>query len=111
MERAEADARRMRPLGVVVIAVFFVIDAAFAMGQIVADTPFATRMASLVEIGAWVPPFIIGLGLAEIVAAFGLWRGQRWAWVLAMLAVGIGLLAGLAMYVRGDPPTRAWSST
>jgi hypothetical protein len=103
MERAAADGRRVRPLGVVVVAIFFVIDAAFAIGQIVADTPFATRTESLVEIGAWVPPFIIGLGLAEVVAAFGLWRGQRWAWVLAMLAVGIGLLAGLAMYVRGDP--------
>jgi hypothetical protein len=103
MEQAQTDGRRVRPLGVVVISMFFVIDSAFAIGQIVADTPFATRTASLIEIGDWVPLFIVGLGLAEIVAAFGLWRGERWAWVLAMLAVGIGLLAGLAMYVRGDP--------
>jgi hypothetical protein len=103
MERTQAEVRPLRPLGVVVIALFFVIDAAFAIVQIVADTPFATRTATLVEMGDWVPAFIVGLALAEIVAAFGLWRGYRWAWVLAMLAVGIGLLAALAMYVRGDP--------
>jgi hypothetical protein len=103
MEGAVPHERRLRPLGVVVIALFFVIDAAFAVGQLVVDTPLATRVASLVEIGDWVPPFIVGLSIVEIVAAMGLWRGHRWAWVLAMLGVGIGLLAGLALYWRGDP--------
>jgi hypothetical protein len=103
MGESGPDSGRVRPLGVVVIALFFVIDAGFALAQLVLDTPLATRTATLVELGAWVPPLVAGFALIEVLAAIGLWRGHRWAWVLAMLAVGAGLLAGLALYLRGDP--------
>jgi uncharacterized membrane protein (DUF2068 family) len=39
----------------------------------------------------------------RVVVAVGLWRGLRWAWVLTMLVVGIGLLVSLYVFWLGDP--------
>jgi uncharacterized membrane protein (DUF2068 family) len=103
MQAGEPAQGRQRPLGVVVIAAFLLIDSGFALVQLVADTPFATRIATLVELAPWIPAAIAVLAITRIVAAVGLWLGYRWAWILTMLAVGVGLLFGLTMYWRGDP--------
>jgi hypothetical protein len=103
MQAGEPARGSGRPLGVGVIAVFLLLDSGFAIVQLVADTPFATRIASLVELAPWMPFAIAGLAAARIIAAVGLWQGYRWAWILTMLTVGVGLVFGLFMYARGDP--------
>lgn len=47
------------------------------------------------------PPFVVGLGLAQVAVARGLWNAEYWAWgwgvtlyvLSALLALGGGLLA------------------
>ena len=103
MQAGEPASGRARPLGVVVIAAFLLIDSAFALVQLLVDTPFATRVATLVELAPWVPAALALFAITRIVAAVGLWLGYRWAWILTMLAVGVGLVFGLGMFWRGDP--------
>ena len=95
--------RPKRPLGVAVIAVFLLVDAVVGVGQLAIDTPLMTRTDTLLSITEWAPAGIVVLAVLRLVAAVGLWRGSRGAWVLAMLMVGIGLLISLALYWRGDP--------
>jgi fatty acid desaturase len=43
------------------------------------------------------------LAAVAIVTAAGLLLGRSWGYMLAMLTVGIGLVADIYLYVRGDP--------
>jgi uncharacterized membrane protein (DUF2068 family) len=92
-----------RPLGVVVIALFLLADAMAAIGQAVLDTPLSTRAETLLDINEWMPAVVLALGAIKIGAAVGMWFGNRWAWVMAMLAVGAGLVTSLYLYWLGDP--------
>jgi hypothetical protein len=48
---------------------------------------------------------VLGIPVLLIVLALvvGLYRLRRWAWVGAMLFVGIGVSVGIIQYVRGLP--------
>jgi hypothetical protein len=96
-------APRERPLGVVVIAVFMVIEAVLAIGQILFDSPLSTRTETLLEISAWTPAAFVLLALVRGAAAIGLWMGLHWAWALAMLVVGASMVLLLYLYWLGDP--------
>ena len=95
---------RERPLGVAVIAVFLVIDALVALGQLAIDSPLMTRTNTLLEIHEWMPGVVAVVAVVRLLAAIGLWLGSRRAWVLTMLVVGIGLFFSLYVYSVGDPP-------
>lgn len=103
MSTASSGDRRERPLGIAVIAIFLVLDAVFAVAQVVTDSPFSTRIATLADVHQWVPGLSLLLAGLRVVAAIGLWRGLRWAWVLTMLVVGFGLLVSLYVLWLGDP--------
>jgi uncharacterized membrane protein (DUF2068 family) len=45
------------------------------------------------------PAFII----LEMVIAVGLWKLQRWAWVLLMVQVGVSMVGDLWSYFQGNP--------
>jgi uncharacterized membrane protein (DUF2068 family) len=92
-----------RPLGVAVIAVFLVLDGALVLLQLGVDSAMSTRMSTLLRISDLAPAGFVVLAALRLVAAVGLWRGSRWAWVLAMLLVGIGLLVSLYLYALDDP--------
>jgi hypothetical protein len=94
---------RTRPLGVAIIAVFLVLDGALVLLQLGLDSAMSTRMATLLRISDLAPAGFLVLAALRVVAALGLWRGSRWAWVLAMLLVGIGLLISLYLYALDDP--------
>ena len=93
-----------RPLGIAVVAIFLAINTAMLVVQLLADTPFGTRMETLDELHSWTPAFFVVVAGASLLAAAGLWLGYRWAWALAMLVVGVSLVASLFLYWRGDPP-------
>ncbi len=99
----EQATARERPLGVVVISLFLLVDAALTIGQVVLDTDLSTRVDTLIEINAWMPAIVVGLSVAKALAAVGMWLGYRWAWVLAMLSVGANLLLAFYVYWVGDP--------
>jgi lysylphosphatidylglycerol synthetase-like protein (DUF2156 family) len=96
--------RRTRPLGIAVIAVFLVVDAGLMLLQLGVDSTMSTRTATLLRISDLAPAGFVILSLLRLVAAVGLWRGSRRAWVLAMLLIGVGLITSLYLYALEDPP-------
>jgi hypothetical protein len=101
---ATQTTRHERPLGVAVIAVFLVIYALVALGQLAIDSPLTTRTNTLLEIHEWMPGVVALVAVVRLLAAIGLWLGARRAWVLTMLVVGVGLFFSLYVYSVGDPP-------
>ena len=94
---------RERPLGVAVIGIFLLANAAVAVAEAAFDERGFTRLASLTSSGEWGLPTILALSAAGTVAAIGLWLGSRRAWVLTMLLVGFSLILDLALYWAGEP--------
>lgn len=43
------------------------------------------------------------MGIFGVVSSIGLLRLRRWAWLMAMIVQGIGMIIGLIDYARGDP--------
>lgn len=94
---------RERPLGVVIIALFLLVDSVVSVIQVIFDTTLSTRTDTLLDINEWMPGFVVAMGGVRVVTAVGLWLGRRWAWVLSMLVVGVGLVMGFYLYWLGDP--------
>ena len=92
-----------RPLGVAVIALFLLVDAALSIADVLGFLPAALDRGPLREITEYAPGPLLTVALLEIAAAVGLWRGSRRAWVLAMLLVGLSLVSDLYLFASGDP--------
>ena len=95
--------RRPRPLGVVLIAVFLVVDAGLALAERAFDLGTGTRQDILAGDDSRVSLLIVTLVILRLVAAAGLWLGWRRGWVLAMLLVGASLVIDLWLYWDGQP--------
>lgn len=80
------------------------MDAFVALLQLTGDTPVTTQTQTLLDISDHAPGGVLLLAALRAVAAVGLWRGSRRAWVLAMVMVGVGLVLSLYLYGLGDPP-------
>jgi uncharacterized membrane protein (DUF2068 family) len=96
---------RARPLGIVVIVVFELINAATFL--LAANTVIPglgesslTQISELGEAGRLIANVI---GVLAIVAAIGLWFLLRRAWVLTMVLVGVALVLGLYSWWAGEP--------
>jgi hypothetical protein len=92
-----------RPLGVVLVAAFLVIDAALSLAANVLDLGSGTRRDLLAEFDGQLSIVIISLVILRLVAAVGLWSGWRRGWLLTMLLVGISLVLDLWLYWNGRP--------
>jgi len=68
-----------RPLGVTILAVLTVISG----------------------IGFLVSVILVPLGIANLVVAYGLWKGKRWAWTITLVLSFIGIALGLASIATG----------
>src|SRR4026209_1354969 len=68
-----------RPLGVTILAILTVISG----------------------IGFLVSIILVPLGIANLVMAYGLWKGKRWAWATTLVLSFIGIALGLASIVTG----------
>lgn len=91
-----------RPAGVTLIAVLQAFNALTLALQLIAasedpSTPYNVPGDPGIVSGAF-----IALGL---VTAAGLWRLQRWAWVMTMLWAGFALAVSLIALYRGQPVT------
>src|SRR5262245_15084930 len=105
MTRSEAiqTTSRRRPLGVVVIAVFLVVDAVLAIAERAFDLGTGTRQDVFADQADRISLLVITLVVLRLIAAVGLWLGWRKGWALTMLLVGISLVIDLGLYWNGQP--------
>ena len=108
-ERAAQGRRPARPFGVTAIVVLLVCSALLftatgltAVGLELSGVRLGERlsMSGLEFYGAFLVPVVLE-GTADLVAAIGLLRLRRWAWVLAMLIVGYRMANNLWLYASG----------
>jgi len=85
------ESQKHRPLGVTIIAVLNVI-------------------VGIVAISAGIPALIVGIcivliiiGIANLVMAYGLWKGKRWAWTITLILSGIGIISSAVSIASGNP--------
>ncbi len=96
--------RHSRPFGVTVIVLLHVAAllplGLTALLLVIEQKPVAQ---TLVRSDAFT---ILGFTLDALglVAAFGLWRMRRWAWILAMILTGISMVVDITAYMRGTLP-------
>jgi hypothetical protein len=100
---AAVGIRKRRPLGIVLIAGFMVIDAVLSLAEHAFDLQSGTRQDVLADADGRVSLLIVVLVALRLVAALGLWLGWRRGWVLTMLLVGISLVVDLLLYIGGQP--------
>ena len=93
---------RRRPPGVLVVAIFLLVDAAHSLAELSfgLEPLFQRRLAAGDEP---VAALFYGLILLRVIAAVGLLRGWRRAWVITMFLVGLSLVVSLTLYWNGEP--------
>jgi hypothetical protein len=64
------------------------------------------RIPGVVQSGLLVGAIMAGYALAALVAGVGTWTGRRWAWVLGIVTilVGLGILAYCIVLLGGPDP-------
>ena len=95
--------RPPRPFGVAVIAILLLVAALLAALEVLDLLPPELVRRRLVDITEFAPGLLVIATVLEFVAAIGLWRGSRRAWVLAMLVVGLTLVSDLYLVFVGAP--------
>jgi hypothetical protein len=96
--------RRKRPFGLYAVIVLLLLqgpsliasrdEVRYGLGWIVPAGQNTGAVADLIG---------ISLSLIALVLIVGLWRLKRWAWVGAMMFVGLGLTVGIIQYLRNQP--------
>jgi hypothetical protein len=102
MTAAAPETHRPRPFGVVVIAVFLLLDAALVVAERAFGWTLGSRSELIDDPDGNLGILILLLVLLRVVAAVGLWLGARRGWVLTMLLVGISLIVDLILYWNGQ---------
>ena len=69
-----------RPLGVTILAILTVISG----------------------IGFLVSVILVPLGIANLVMAYGLWKGKSWAWTITLILSAIGIIFAIASIAAGN---------
>lgn len=105
---------RHRPMGITILAVLETIGALvlLALGAMVILLGAAVLVAiglgevslgvALSEIVVFVGGFILLLGVIELAIAWGLWKGQGWAWTVALIVAVLGIIGGVIALVSGS---------
>jgi hypothetical protein len=87
MENSE---RRRRPLGVTIIAILNII-----VGII-------TISGGILLLAVGIGIVLIIIGIANLVMAYGLWRGKGWAWTITLILSGIGIISNAVSIATGN---------
>jgi lysylphosphatidylglycerol synthetase-like protein (DUF2156 family) len=77
------ESQKHRPLGVTVIAILTIIGGIAFLGIGAVLFVFGIGVA------------LIALGIAYFVMAYGLWRGERWAWTITLILSVIGIILAI----------------
>ncbi len=101
----EQPLSRTRPFGVYAIMLLQLVDVAYLCIQTIAVW---RRFPSLLVPSSGDPRAITAVNLIIVtflvVNILGLYRLQRWAWLLTMMLTGISLLLRIVHYVQGTGP-------
>jgi uncharacterized membrane protein (DUF2068 family) len=98
------------PFGVRVIIALFIVKVIFMLGIVVAlyfDLSMAFADGEIAQVFLQEMPgtllsFVLLLPL-NAVAAVGLWRRKRWAWVLTMVLLAYSMTLDIVNYAQGQP--------
>jgi len=103
-----------RPMGITILALLETIGALvlLALGAMMILLGAAVLVAvglgeaslgiALSEIVVFVGGFILLLGVIELAIAWGLWKGQGWAWTVALIVAVLGIIGGVIALVSGS---------
>ena len=104
-----------KPLGVIVIAVFYIILAilsllwsmlVFGVGgltSLFAGLFGAEIVAAFGRSSGWTGFLGIIVAVVQLVVAFGLLATKKWAWILALVGVALTVAQGMAGLFTGGP--------
>jgi glucan phosphoethanolaminetransferase (alkaline phosphatase superfamily) len=105
--------KQSRPRGVSIIAILIIIAGVlsllFGIGLVVIG-PFLMNgvQTSSSNLGSQIGPqilglvflvfggILLGLGVANLVMAYGLWKGKGWAWTISIIVLFIGIAISIA---------------
>jgi len=98
--------KQSRPRGVTIIAILIIIAGVLSLLigiGLVAIGPFIMNVSPNSNLGSQIEPQILGLvfvvfgaislalGVANLVMAYGLWKGKGWAWTISIIVLFIGI--------------------
>jgi len=102
--------KQSRPRGVTIIAILIIIAGVLSLLigiGLVAIGPFIMNVSPNSNLGSQIEPQILGLvfvvfgaislalGVANLVMAYGLWKGKGWAWTISIIVLFIGIAVDL----------------
>mgnify|MGYP001023454243 FL=1 len=95
-----------RPIQTTIAAI---LNALFCLYSIVWSVPLLVQGASAIEPGVNAPPFAVVvlaiiLGVAGLVASWGLWLNQKWAKVLTIVVQALGGMSALPGVIFASDP-------
>jgi hypothetical protein len=98
--------KQSRPRGVTIIAILIIIAGVLSLpigiGLIVLG-PLILNVSPNSNLGSQIDPHVLGLiflvfgaislalGVANLVMAYGLWKGKGWAWTISIILLFIGI--------------------
>ena len=98
--------KQSRPRGVTIITILIIIAGVLSLligiGLVVIG-PFIMNVSPNSNLGSQIEPQILGLvfvvfgaislalGVANLVMAYGLWKGKGWAWTISIIVLFIGI--------------------
>jgi hypothetical protein len=98
---------KQRPGGITILAIIYILLAVLSIlwallimgvGGMAGFTGLLFGAEGMATVGGnwfWGAMLAVGLAILQLVVAFGLLRLKRWAWLLALVAVGLTFVQGL----------------
>lgn len=91
---------KTRPLGVTILAILNALGGIMTLiGGVAAIGVTSTGIFA--SLGIIVGGFTIIIGLFQLIVAWGLWTGKKWAWLLALIFGILGVIFGILGLIGG----------
>ena len=92
--------QKIRPTGVVILAILEIISGITAIGGGFLFASFAGMMGMDIfgAFGGVISGILIAIGIASFVMAWGLLQGRSWAWTFTLILTIIGILFDLTSF-------------
>ena len=95
---------RVRPRGVKILTALYALSALLTiLGGVLAFGLLSLLGPLGTAIGAVVGAFLVALGAVQLIIAWGLWKGRRWARILAIILTVLGLIPDIIGSIALNP--------
>ncbi len=95
----EKSLNKKIPRGLLIIIVLTILSGGILVIMSIFNLGVSLRLGPQ---GAMGPTFLMALGVASLVTAFGLYKGKGWAWTLLLILSGFGAAGFLLNVVSGQ---------